>query len=242
MTKTMCGADCWTDHRLVVSKLNLRIQLARRPQGKNANKRLDVSKLNQDIMREAFLTDICNQLDTINLSSENPEENWTVFYKMIHSAAAATLGHPSRKHQGWFDENDDEIPRHLEEKHRLYKAHHADTSSVAKKAPYSNTCTTVQTELRDMQYSWLRKKTEEIRSFAYRKDMKKFHDALKNIYGPKSSGATTMLSADGSTLLTDKEAILKGRTKHLNSVLNQPSSINGCNRLTVMIDRIQCSV
>ena len=33
VTKTMCGADCWTDHRLVVSKLNLRIQPARRPQG-----------------------------------------------------------------------------------------------------------------------------------------------------------------------------------------------------------------
>ena len=42
VTKTMCGADCWTDHRLVVSKLNLRIQPARRPQGKKAAKRLDV--------------------------------------------------------------------------------------------------------------------------------------------------------------------------------------------------------
>ena len=42
VTKTMCGADCWTDHRLVVSKLNLRIQPARRPQGKKAPKRLDV--------------------------------------------------------------------------------------------------------------------------------------------------------------------------------------------------------
>ena len=30
----MYGANCWTDHRLVVSKLNLRIQPARRPQGK----------------------------------------------------------------------------------------------------------------------------------------------------------------------------------------------------------------
>ena len=39
VTKTMCGADCWTDHRLVVSKLNLRIQPARRPQGNKAPKR-----------------------------------------------------------------------------------------------------------------------------------------------------------------------------------------------------------
>ena len=74
VTKTMCGADCWTHHRLFVSKLNLRIQPARRPQGKKAPKRRDASKLNQDSMRQDFLTDICNQLDAINLSSENPEK------------------------------------------------------------------------------------------------------------------------------------------------------------------------
>ena len=56
--------------------------------------------------------------------------------------------------------------------------------------------------------------------------MRKFHDALKTIYGPKSSGATTLLSADGSTLLIDKEAILKRWVEHFNSVLKQPSSIN----------------
>ena len=221
----MCGADCWTDHRLVVSKLNLRIQPARRPQGKKAPKRLDVSKLNKDSMRQDFLTDICNQLDAMNLSSEDPEENWTVFHKTVLSSAASTLGHPSRKHQDWFDENDDEIQRLLEEKHRLLKAHQDDTSSVSKKAAYSNICKTVQTKLRDMQDSWLRKKTEEIQSFADRKDMKKFHDALKTIYGPKSSGAT-LLSADGNTLLTDKEAILERWAEHFNSVLNRPSSIN----------------
>ena len=75
VTKTISCADWWTDHRLVVSKLNLRIQFAGRFQGKKAPKRLDVSKLNQDSMRQAFLTDICNQMDAINLSTDNPEEN-----------------------------------------------------------------------------------------------------------------------------------------------------------------------
>ena len=95
VTKTMCGADCWTDHILVVSKLNLRIQLARLPQGKKAPKRLDVSKLNHDSMRQAFINDISNQLGAMNLSSEDPEENWTVFQKVVHSSAASTIGHPS---------------------------------------------------------------------------------------------------------------------------------------------------
>ena len=70
--------------------------------------------------------------------------------------------------------------------------------------------------------------------------MKKFHDALKTINGPKSSGATPLLSVDGRTLLTDKDAILKRWTEHFNSVLNRPSSVNGntINRLP----HIECNV
>ena len=58
-------------------------------------------------MRQAFINDISNQLGAMNLSSEDPEENWTVFQKVVHSSAATTIGHPSRKHQDWFDENDE---------------------------------------------------------------------------------------------------------------------------------------
>ena len=56
--------------------------------------------------------------------------------------------------------------------------------------------------------------------------MKKFHDALKTIYGPMSSAATTLLSVDGRTLLTDKEAILKRWAEHFKSVRNRPLSID----------------
>ena len=97
---------------------------------------------------------------------------------MVHSAAN-TLGHPSRKQQDWFDENDDEdSKRSLEENHRFHKAHRDDTTSVSKKAGYSNICKTVQNMLRTMPDSWLCKKSEEIQYSADRKDMKKFHDAL----------------------------------------------------------------
>ena len=45
------------------------------------------SKLNQDSMPQAFLTNICNDLEAFNLSSEVPEENWTVFplRKLVHA-------------------------------------------------------------------------------------------------------------------------------------------------------------
>ena len=90
VTKTMGGSDCWSDHRLVVSKLNLRILPARRPQGKKAPKRLDFSKLNLDSMRQAFMNGICNNLGAMNHSS-------AFFQNVVHSSAANTLGHPTRK-------------------------------------------------------------------------------------------------------------------------------------------------
>ena len=111
----------------------------------------------------------------MELSSFDPEVNWTVFRDTVRSSAMGSLGPVSRKQQDWFDENDEEIQRLLEEKHQKQKAYLNDTSSV------SNICKTVKTRLRDMQDSWLSSKADEIQSFADRKDMKKFFDALKTV-------------------------------------------------------------
>ena len=38
VTKSMCGAECWTDHKLLVFMFTLRIQPQRRPQGKHLSR------------------------------------------------------------------------------------------------------------------------------------------------------------------------------------------------------------
>ena len=77
-----------------------------------------------------------------------------------------------------------------------------------------------------MQDSWLNSKADENQAFADRKDMKKFFDALKTVNGLQSSGTTPLLSVDGTSILTYKEAVLKRWAEHFDSVLNRPSSIN----------------
>ena len=79
-------------------------------------------------------------------------------------------------------------------------------------------------KLRQMHDSWLSKKAEEIQGYADRNDMKNFYDGLKEIYGPTPSGSIPLLSADGSTLFTDKDMILGRWAKHFKSVLNRPST------------------
>ena len=56
--------------------------------------------------------------------------------------------------------------------------------------------------------------------------MKRFFDSLKTIYGPPTSGSSTMLSADGKKLITNKNKIVKRWAEHFDGVLNRPSSIN----------------
>ncbi|XP_063588662.1 uncharacterized protein LOC134765800 [Penaeus indicus] len=46
-----------------------------------------------------------------------------------------------------------------------------------------------------------------------------------SVYGPTSSGLSPLLSADGDTLITDRE-IIERWAEHFDSVLNYPSSIN----------------
>ena len=92
---------------------------------------------------------------TLEHSSEDLDESWTVFRDTVHSSAMDSLGPVSRKHKDRFDENDEEIQGLLEDNHQKHKAYLSDNSSVSSKTVYSNI---VQTRPRDMQDSWLSKK------------------------------------------------------------------------------------
>ena len=84
----------------------------------------------------------------------------------------------------------------------------------------------MQLKLRELQDTWLSRKEDEIQLAADRNDMKSFYSGLKEVYGPTGGGNSPILSADGKTLLADKESILARWAEHFNGVLNRPSSIN----------------
>ena len=52
--KAMCGAECWKDHHLIVSKFKFHIQPKRRPQGRKAPNHLNVRKLKISDIKESF--------------------------------------------------------------------------------------------------------------------------------------------------------------------------------------------
>nr|VZH96743.1 unnamed protein product [Spirometra erinaceieuropaei] len=84
----------------------------------------------------------------------------------------------------------------------------------------------LQQRLREMQDAWTARKAEEIQGYADRNEWKNFFTAIKAVYGPPTKGTAPLLSADGSTLLTEKTQILKRWAEHFRGVLNRPSAIS----------------
>ena len=160
------------------------------------------------------------------LDDQTLETAWSSLQDVVYSTAKECLGVPTRKHQDWFDENREEILVLPEEKHIAHKAHLVDPKSVSKKESLKDKCSNIQKKLREMHDNWLSMKADEIQNAADRNDMKSFYSGLKEVYGPTRSGTSPLLSADGKTLLTDKESILARWAEHFDGVLNRPSSIN----------------
>ena len=114
----------------------------------------------------------------------------------------------------------------LAEKNRLHRIYQLDQRSAAKKTAFTNIRRTVQTRLRKMQDSWLAAKADEIQKYADTHDSKRFYDALKEVYGPQSSSTSPLLNVNGTTLITDKPAILNRWAEHFSAVLSRPANIN----------------
>ncbi|GFS20259.1 craniofacial development protein 2 [Elysia marginata] len=224
VTKSTCGADCWTDHGLIISKMKIRILPKRRPQGKPAIKCLNSFQLKKHSVCEELVDSLDEKCKHIEIT-DNIEETWSRFRDTVYGAASETLSFNKRKHQDWFDENKEEITRMLEEKNRLYRAYLND-KSPSRKAALDNTRNTVQRKLREMQNTWLSQKADEIQSYSGRNDTKWFYGAVKAVYGPQPASSSPLFSADGKTFLTQKSQILERWAEHFESVLSRPSHIN----------------
>ena len=114
----------------------------------------------------------------------------------------------------------------LAEKNRLHRIYQLDQLSAAKNTAFTNIHRTVQTRLRNMQDSWLAAKQMKFRNTLTLTTQLRFYDSLNAVYGPQSSSTFPLLNVDGTTLITDRPAILNRWAEHFRAVLNRPANIN----------------
>nr|VZI20135.1 unnamed protein product [Spirometra erinaceieuropaei] len=113
-TKAIAGADGWTDHRLVISKIRIRLQPRRRPHGKRPPGKLNVALLSLPAHHLHFGNELAQRLDNLPIAADaaaaaenaSVENRWCQLRDTVQSTALAVLGSAPRQHQDWFDDND----------------------------------------------------------------------------------------------------------------------------------------
>nr|VZH98224.1 unnamed protein product [Spirometra erinaceieuropaei] len=204
VTKAIAGADGWTDYRLVISKMRIRLQPRRRPQDNLPIHAAD---------------------DAATAENASVENRWCQLQDTVQSTSLAVLGRAHRQHQDWFDGNDIAIRNLLAETNRLHKAY-VDHPTADNRAAFYRSRRQLQQRLREMQDAWTARKAEENKGYADRIKWKNFFSAIKAFYSPPTEGTAPLLIADGSTLLTEKMQILQRWAEHFRGVLNRPSAIS----------------
>ncbi|CAG5044121.1 unnamed protein product [Parnassius apollo] len=121
----MRGAHCWTDHRLVVIKLNLRLP---RPCRSERSKQI---RLNLELLQDTntmvkYAETLSTVLQPLDPKSGEINTVWESLSSHVLDTAKSTLCLRVRKHKDWFDDNDGVLTDAIN-KHRMLLKQHSKT-------------------------------------------------------------------------------------------------------------------
>jgi hypothetical protein len=101
------GADCDTDHYLVVAKLRERISVSKRARQKFDLERFDLKNLDDVEVKEKYQVEIANRFAALESLDESFDMNnaWESIRANIKSSAKNYLGYQKLQHNKlWFDD------------------------------------------------------------------------------------------------------------------------------------------
>ena len=218
ITRAMRGAECSTDHIMLVSKMKLAIRpIARHTR---PSKRINVNGLKTMETRDAFRRTVAEKLTQNSTHADlTPDDSWTNIHSALKQSAEETLGFTTRSHKDWFDENNVEIHELLSLKNKAHDAWLSNPSSTTHKETFHKLRRETQTKLRSMENKWWTNQARDLQRLADCNDQHGFYNGLKTIYGPTKHNLAPVRSLRGE-LLKDKHAILNRWAEHFSTLLN----------------------
>ncbi|CAI9725658.1 Hypothetical predicted protein [Octopus vulgaris] len=166
----------------------------------------------------------------VNLQNKTPnhliEENWNQLKETIITACEETIGRKKRKHQDWFDDNDEALKELIDQKWKSFISSQNDPKSAIKRESFKKCKAAVQRTTRTLKNQWWRHKSREIQQLADVNDTRGFFKATKEIYGPSTHGQAPLKSKDGATILKSNTEIGDRWREHFDDLLNHKATID----------------
>ena len=205
----MCGANCWTDHQMLRSNVASRIRQKHNRQGTSKPTKLNTAKLSTISHVESFE----QQMDSVltqweEKESSTPDEEWAALQQVVYNTAKTYIRKPDRKHQDWFDPNDQELQTLMSRRDQVHQKVLQSRSTGTTIAAYKNACRLLQKRTRALKSDWWERKAVELQIAADRNDTNGFYNRLKEVWGPNKKGPVHLKSTDGMKTFSDRKRVV----------------------------------
>ena len=137
-------------------------------------KKLDLGNLR--LCQAEFQEKLENKV-TSTTSAAEPEELWKDLKTTLQETAAEVGGFSTRKNKDWFDENDDEIQKLLDEKRFAYQRLLYNPA----KSTYRQAYSTLQRMLHDIHNNLSQALADRVQLYADRQRTREFYEALREV-------------------------------------------------------------
>jgi hypothetical protein len=165
------GADCDSDHYLVVAKIRERLAVSKRPVNKMDMDRFNLKKLNEGEVKEQYQVTIKNRFSAL----ENLEDNgdicraWDAIRENIKIYAKECIYYcEAKRHKPWFDEECSQLIVHR----KKAKLQWLRDASVGNEDNLSNVRREVSRYFRKEKIEYLKDKINELQSNSKNKNMR----------------------------------------------------------------------
>ena len=219
--RTFRGADCNSDHYLVIGTLRERLSVAKRVEQQVNIRRFNIPKLKDVETKQQYQVEISNRFAALESSDEVGKELdvnsvWENIRDNIKIAAEQSIGYyETKKKKPWFDEDCSMVV----ERRKQAKLKFLQDPVQANRDNYFNERREASRTLRNKKRDYLKEKLNEVETNSKNKNIRDLYKGIKEFKKGYQARANVIKDENGD-LLADSHSILNRWKNYFGQLLN----------------------
>ena len=225
--RTKRGADCSSDHNLVISQLQLKLKYI--PNENTRREKYNVNKLVNPEIKNSFVLKLSNKFaplavdddeDEIPAEENNVENVWETIKKGYNEVCKEVLERKKREEEEWLSVES----LNLIEERKEIKKQLCNSNNIQLVESYSNLSRRIKKSVRKDKRNFIDNLAAKAESAAARNDSKEVFKITKKLSGKKSVSNSQIRDSLGN-ILTSVEEQQNRWVEHFSDVLNRPPPV-----------------
>ena len=212
------GADCGSDHDLVVGQVKLKLRIARKRNLRS--RKIDSDKLRDTETRDRFRIELQNRFQLLSSDSER-EISLDDFNKAIIETGETILGFKERAKKVWIQPA---TWHKIEERKGMKQKLNSTQSGVAReqlRAEYSNLDKDVKRMAKADKKAYVDNLADEAEQAAGRRDLRSLYSITRTLNGKYTHSNVLVRDSEGNIITKESEQTPRWK-EHFESLLNRP--------------------